>query len=274
MEDPVIVPTSNVSLDRKSIEYHILQKHNDPFNRKPLTKEELIPNIELKKRIEEYKMKKMKDLQNNNIEIYKEDDNNKVNIENDKNNYKEDNFNNIIKENNSIFHKENDSNISIKCDDIINIKYENEKEIFEKKINNYNNDIYNDAPNEFLDPLFCELMEDPVILPTSNIIIDRKNIENFLLNVHKDPFNRKPLTKEELIPNIELKKRIDEYKLKKIKNLKNNNSDEYKDYGNKNEINIGNNKEEKYIETNTYKQDDITPTKEKEENKEEKNQNE
>ena len=56
----------------------------------------------------------MKDLQNNDIEIYKEDDNNKVNIDNDKNNNKKENFNNTIKENNIIFRKENDSNISIK----------------------------------------------------------------------------------------------------------------------------------------------------------------
>ena len=117
-------------------------------------------------------------------------------------------------------------------------------------------------------------MEDPVILPTSNITMDRKTIENILLNYHMDPFNRKPLTKEELIPNIVLKKRIEEYKLKKMKDLINNNSEEYKDDCNNNKINIGNNKEEKSIESNNYKQDDITPTKEKEDNKEEKNQNE
>ena len=150
----------------------------------------------------------------------KEDDNNKVNIDNDKNNNKKENFNNTIKENNIIFHKENDSNISLKFDDKINNNYESEKEIFEQKINNYNDDyIYDDAPNEFFDGFLGELMEDPVILPTSNITMDRKTIENILLNYHMDPFNRKPLTKEELIPNIVLKKRIEEYKLKKMKDL-------------------------------------------------------
>ena len=62
-------------------------------------------------------------------------------------------------------------------------------------------------------------MEDPVILPTSNINLDRKTIEHHLELVSIDPFNKKPLTKKDLIPNIELKKRIDEYKLKKIKDF-------------------------------------------------------
>ena len=35
MEDPVTLPTSNVNLDRKTIEYHLLRQPNDPFNRKP-----------------------------------------------------------------------------------------------------------------------------------------------------------------------------------------------------------------------------------------------
>ena len=76
---------------------------------------------------------------------------------------------------------------------------------------------YDDAPDEFLDPLTYNLMENPVILPSSHINIDRRTIEDYLLSNPSDPFNRNPLTKEELIPNDELKKRIDEYKIKKIK---------------------------------------------------------
>ena len=146
------------------------------------------------------------------------------------------------------------------------------KKFLKKKINNYDNDyIYDDAPEEFLDPITFSLMEDPVTLPSSKITVERKIIEDFILNVHKDPFNRKPLTKEELIPNIELKKRIDEYKLKKMKDLKNN-SEKYKDDGN-NKIIIDNNNQEKPIENNNCKQDNIT-TKERGENEEEKKQNE
>ena len=47
--------------------------------------------------------------------------------------------------------------------------------------------------------------------------IDRTNIDDYLLSNPTDPFNRNPLTKEELIPNVELKKKIDEYKNKKFK---------------------------------------------------------
>ena len=36
--------------------------------------------------------------------------------------------------------------------------------------------IYDDAPEEFLDPLTYELMEDPVELPKSNTIVDRLTI--------------------------------------------------------------------------------------------------
>ena len=88
------------------------------------------------------------------------------------------------------------------------------KEIVDKKKINYD-----DAPEEFLDPLTLVLMEDPIILPTSHISIDRRTIEDYLLTNPTDPFNRNPLTKEELIPNPELKKRIDEYRNKKIEEL-------------------------------------------------------
>ena len=78
---------------------------------------------------------------------------------------------------------------------------------------------YDDAPEEFIDALLDVIMEDPVILPTSHMTVDRKTIEHYLLNNPIDPFNRNPLRKEDLIPNIELKKRIDEYKLNKAKKL-------------------------------------------------------
>ena len=89
--------------------------------------------------------------------------------------------------------------------------------ILVKEILDKNSINYDDAPEEFLDPLVPILMEDPVILPTTHINIDRKTIEDCLLRNPTDPFNRNPLTKEELIPNVELKKKIDEYKNKKLK---------------------------------------------------------
>ena len=36
--------------------------------------------------------------------------------------------------------------------------------------------VFDDAPDEFLDPLTCELIEDPVELPSSKTIIGRVTI--------------------------------------------------------------------------------------------------
>ncbi len=44
------------------------------------------------------------------------------------------------------------------------------------------------------------VMRDPVLLPTSRTIIDRSTIKSHLLSDAKDPFNRAPLTIEEVIP--------------------------------------------------------------------------
>lgn len=43
------------------------------------------------------------------------------------------------------------------------------------------------------------LMTDPVKLP-SGVVMDRSIIARHLLNSQTDPFNRQPLTEEELIP--------------------------------------------------------------------------
>ena len=63
-----------------------------------------------------------------------------------------------------------------------------------------------EAPEEFLgrfhyclsvdyriDPLMYTVMEDPVLLPTSNITVDRATITSHLLSDSHDPFNRMPL---------------------------------------------------------------------------------
>jgi ubiquitin conjugation factor E4 B len=43
-------------------------------------------------------------------------------------------------------------------------------------------------------------MRDPVILPKSRAVLDRSTIKSHLLSDAKDPFNRVPLTIEEVIP--------------------------------------------------------------------------
>lgn len=54
-------------------------------------------------------------------------------------------------------------------------------------------------------------MVDPVLLPSSNHILDRRHIERHLMTESFDPFNRAPLTKEQLIPQPELKARIESF---------------------------------------------------------------
>ncbi|KAF2299389.1 hypothetical protein GH714_031802 [Hevea brasiliensis] len=89
-----------------------------------------------------------------------------------------------------------------------------------------------EIPDEFLDPIqyvlctfffffffffsFPEsvlytLMKDPVILPSSRITVDRPVIQRHLLSDNSDPFNRSHLTADMLIPNVELKARIEEF---------------------------------------------------------------
>ncbi|KAE8694471.1 putative ubiquitin conjugation factor E4 [Hibiscus syriacus] len=54
MKDPVILPSSRITLDRPVIQRHLLSDSTDPFNRSHLTAEMLIPNTELKARIKEF----------------------------------------------------------------------------------------------------------------------------------------------------------------------------------------------------------------------------
>lgn len=44
------------------------------------------------------------------------------------------------------------------------------------------------------------LMDDPVILPSSGKIMDRPVIIRHLLNSQTDPFNRQPLSEDNLMP--------------------------------------------------------------------------
>ena len=74
---------------------------------------------------------------------------------------------------------------------------------------------FDDAPNEFIDPITTLIMVDPVLLPVSKVIVDRKTIEQHLLSDQNDPFNRTKLTKDMLVPCTDLKKKIDAYVQKK-----------------------------------------------------------
>jgi ubiquitin conjugation factor E4 B len=71
---------------------------------------------------------------------------------------------------------------------------------------------YGEVPDEFLDPLLFTLMEDPVVLPNSRQTIDRSTIRSHLLSDPHDPFNRMPLSIDDVVPNTELKQKIMEFK--------------------------------------------------------------
>lgn len=72
-------------------------------------------------------------------------------------------------------------------------------------------ETYADAPDEFLDPIMSTLMEDPVLLPSSNVTVDRSTIARHLLSDQTDPFNRSPLTMDQIRPNEELKQQISQW---------------------------------------------------------------
>jgi ubiquitin conjugation factor E4 B len=68
-----------------------------------------------------------------------------------------------------------------------------------------------DIPDEYLDSLMFSIMRDPVMLPSSKAIVDRATIKSHLLSDSKDPFNRAPLNIEEVVPQVELKAKIDSF---------------------------------------------------------------
>lgn len=69
--------------------------------------------------------------------------------------------------------------------------------------------LYTNYP---VDPIFFTLMEDPVLLPTSQVIVDRGTIRAHLLGDTRDPFNRMPLSMDMVEPATELKAKIAEWK--------------------------------------------------------------
>lgn len=68
-----------------------------------------------------------------------------------------------------------------------------------------------DAPDDFLDPIMSTLMLDPVTLPSSNVTVDRTTIARHLLSDQSDPFNRSPLTMDQVRSDTELRTRIEQW---------------------------------------------------------------
>jgi ubiquitin conjugation factor E4 A len=74
-----------------------------------------------------------------------------------------------------------------------------------------NDEALANPPDDFLDPILSILMKDPVILPSSKVTVDRSTISRHLLSDQSDPFNRSPLSMDQVISDTELKTKIDEW---------------------------------------------------------------
>ena len=113
---------------------------------------------------------------------------------------------------------------SIKTVQKLNLLTDNEVKSLEKilkgaedarETSNALDHLHDDAPYEYLDPLLQTLMRDPVKLPSGNIV-DRSTIAQHLLNDETDPFNRQPLTINQLEPQEKLKTEIEEWIKKQV----------------------------------------------------------
>ncbi|KAL6121953.1 hypothetical protein NUSPORA_01062 [Nucleospora cyclopteri] len=76
---------------------------------------------------------------------------------------------------------------------------------------NVEEEDYDDAPDDLLDPLTGVLMKIPVIITTSNQTIDLSTFKQLMLNDQKDPFNRMNLTDNSYKINEDLQKRVNKY---------------------------------------------------------------
>jgi len=81
-----------------------------------------------------------------------------------------------------------------------------------KEIEDQAEEDMGEIPEEFLDPLMATLMSDPVILPISKVVLDRSTIQTHLLSDPHDPFNRSPLTIDQVIEDKETKMKIDAWR--------------------------------------------------------------
>lgn len=72
-----------------------------------------------------------------------------------------------------------------------------------------------EIPTEFEDPILGDLMRDPVILPSQNIV-DRSTIVQHLLSDEKDPFTRVPMSIDDVTPADDLRQKIEAWKAERL----------------------------------------------------------
>jgi hypothetical protein len=73
-----------------------------------------------------------------------------------------------------------------------------------------------DMPESFMCPLTQEVLRDPVVDPEGNSY-ERSAIESWLEKNNTSPITRKPLRKEDLVPNRALREVIAEHYKKKVR---------------------------------------------------------
>ncbi|KAG2499059.1 hypothetical protein HYH03_003244 [Edaphochlamys debaryana] len=72
-----------------------------------------------------------------------------------------------------------------------------------------------EAPEELLDPITSALMTDPVVLPDSQMTVDRATIERHFLTSQTDPFSRTPLNRDALKPDEAAQRRLQDWRKSK-----------------------------------------------------------
>ena len=68
-----------------------------------------------------------------------------------------------------------------------------------------------ELPDYFCDPITLELMQDPVLTPSGHTFC-RASIMLSIQKHGENPITREKLTEEDLIPNVALKKAIEQFK--------------------------------------------------------------
>ena len=58
-------------------------------------------------------------------------------------------------------------------------------------------------PSQFLDPLSLVIIEDPVRLPLSSVVVDKKQICSYLKEKQVDPYTNTPISKQDLLIDID-----------------------------------------------------------------------
>eukprot|EP00729_Bicosta_minor_P002856 gene2856-35274_t len=73
-----------------------------------------------------------------------------------------------------------------------------------------------EIPDEYLDPITADLMTDPVLLPSGSVM-DRSVLKQHLLSSPFDPFNRAPLTLDDVTSADDLRSEIEAWVASKRK---------------------------------------------------------